>query len=111
LFNDTMSPIYDDEYDIFSPPTIEYKVYCDYDMPLYMIITMIIMNVLLPLLLMKLFMLMWRVMILLCIWIMIRMFHVIAILLSLSMMLLKVFMREGDMISYISKILSLLSFC
>ena len=28
-----MSPIYDDEYDIFSPPTIEYKVYCDYDMP------------------------------------------------------------------------------
>jgi hypothetical protein len=33
LFDDTMSPIYDDEYDIFSPPTIEYKVYCDYDMP------------------------------------------------------------------------------
>ena len=33
MFNDTMSPIYDDEYDIFSPPTLEYKVYCDYDMP------------------------------------------------------------------------------
>ena len=33
MFDDTMSPIYDDEYDIFSPPTIEYKVYCDYDMP------------------------------------------------------------------------------
>ena len=31
-----MSPIYDyynDEYDIFSPPTIEDKVYYDYDMP------------------------------------------------------------------------------
>ena len=26
-----MSPIYDDEYDIFSPPTIEDKVYYDYE--------------------------------------------------------------------------------
>ena len=33
MFDDTMSPIYDDEYDIFSPPTIEDKVYYDYDMP------------------------------------------------------------------------------
>ena len=34
-FDDTMPPIYDDyndEYDIFSPPTIE-EIYCDYDMP------------------------------------------------------------------------------
>ena len=33
MFDDTMSPIYDDEYDIFSPPTIEDIVYVDYDMP------------------------------------------------------------------------------
>ena len=35
-FHDTMPPIYDnynDEYDIFSPPTIEEKIYYDYDMP------------------------------------------------------------------------------
>ena len=38
-FDDTMSPIYNDysdEYDIFSPPIIEDKVYYDYDMhPIY----------------------------------------------------------------------------
>ena len=33
MFDDTMSPIYDDEYDIFSPPTIEDIVYVDYSMP------------------------------------------------------------------------------
>ena len=35
-FDDTMSPIYDDyndEYDIFSPPTIEEKINYDYNMP------------------------------------------------------------------------------
>jgi hypothetical protein len=35
-FDDTMPPIYDDyngEYDIFSPPNIEEKIYYDYNMP------------------------------------------------------------------------------
>ena len=35
-FDDTIPLIYDDyndEYDIFSPPTIEEKICCDYDMP------------------------------------------------------------------------------
>ena len=35
-YDDNKSPIYDDyndEYDIFSPPTIEEKVNCDYNMP------------------------------------------------------------------------------
>jgi hypothetical protein len=35
-FDDTMPPIYDDyndEYDIFSPPTIEEKIRYDYNMP------------------------------------------------------------------------------
>ena len=35
-FDDTMPPVYDDyndEYDVFSPPTIEEKIYCDYNMP------------------------------------------------------------------------------
>ena len=35
-FDDTMPPIYDnynDEYGVFSPPTIEEKIYCDYNMP------------------------------------------------------------------------------
>ena len=88
--------------DIFSPPTIEDMVYVDYDMPpiydvyndeydvsvhlllriklimiilclQFMMITMMDVIVLLPLLLIKLIMLMWRVMILLCLWIMIRM--------------------------------------
>src|SRR3954469_7969897 len=40
--------------------------------------------------------LMWRIMILLCIWIMVRMFQVMVILWILSMMLLKVIMREGN---------------
>src|SRR3954470_3642564 len=36
LYDDTKPPIYDDyndEYDIFSPPTIEEKVNCDYNLP------------------------------------------------------------------------------
>src|SRR4051812_34842264 len=35
-YDDTKPPIYDDyndEYDIFSPPTIEEKISCDYNMP------------------------------------------------------------------------------
>jgi hypothetical protein len=39
----------------------------------------------------------WGVLILFCIWLMIRMFYVIVILLILFMMLLKVIMREGNM--------------
>src|SRR4051812_41868609 len=35
-YDDTIPPMYDDyndEYDIFIPPTIEEKIYCDYNMP------------------------------------------------------------------------------
>ena len=47
----------------------------------------------------------------LCIWIMIRMFHVMVILWILSMMLLKVIMRKGNMVICISIILSFPSLC
>jgi hypothetical protein len=55
--------------------------------------------------------LIWRVIIILCMWLMIRMFYVIVILLILFMMLLKVIMREGNMVLCISIIVSLLSLC
>src|SRR5215216_3308226 len=60
----------------------------------------------LPLQLIRMTMFMWGVLILLCMWLMIRMFHVIVILLILFMMLLKVIMREGNMVLCISTILS-----
>jgi hypothetical protein len=41
---------------------------------------------------------MWGVLIFLCMWLMIGMFYVIAKLLILFMMLLKVIMREGNMV-------------
>ena len=47
----------------------------------------------------------------LCMWLMIRMFYVIVILLILFMMLLKVIMREGNMVLCISIILSFPSLC
>jgi hypothetical protein len=51
------------------------------------------------------------VIILLCIWLMIRMFYVIVILLILFMMLLKVIMREGNMVLCISIVLSFPYLC
>jgi hypothetical protein len=65
----------------------------------------ILLNLLL-LRLLRMTMFMWGVLILLCIWLMIRMFYVIVILLILFMMLLKVIMREGNMVLCISIILS-----
>jgi hypothetical protein len=41
---------------------------------------------------------MWGVLILLCMWLMIRMFYVIVLLLILFIMLLKIIMREGNMV-------------
>src|SRR3954468_20176699 len=61
----------------------------------------VLYDVLLLLLMRRIF-LMWRIMILLCIWIMVRMFQVTVILWILSMMLLKVIMREGNMVIFIS---------
>ena len=65
----------------------------------------------LPLQLIRMTMFMWGVLILLCMWLMIRMFHVIVILLSLFMMLLKFIRREGNMVLCISTILSFSSLC
>jgi hypothetical protein len=103
---------YNDEYDIFSSPTTEEKTRYDYNMPSifddygdennYFVEfspTVISKNDY------------WGVLILLCIWLMIRMFYVIVILLILFMMLLKVIMREGNMVRWISTILSFPSFC
>src|SRR4051812_22932337 len=110
-FYDTMPPIYDD-YDIFSPRIIEEKINYDYNMPPIFfdygdeIIMIAILLKLLPLLLIRMTMLMWRVLIILCMWIMIRIFQVMVILWTLSMMLLKVIMREGNMVILISIILS-----
>ena len=69
-FDDTMPPIYDDyndEYDIFSPPTLRRKFIMIIICLLFIMITMIaILLNLLPLLLMRMTMLTWRVIILLC---------------------------------------------
>src|SRR4051812_13919049 len=70
----------------------------------------IVLN-LLPLQLIRMTMLMWRVIIIICMWIMIRMFYVIVILIILFMLLLKVIMREGNMVLCISQILSFPSLC
>src|SRR4051812_19075793 len=56
----------------------------------------------LPLQLIRMTMLMWRVIIIICMWLVIRMFYVIVILLILFMMLLKVIMIEVNMV-YVSQ--------
>ena len=119
-YDDTLPPIYDDysdDYDIFSPPTIEEKINYDYNMPPIFDdygdednSDSYFFN-LLPLQPLIMTMLMWRVLIILCMWLMIRMFYVIVILLILFMMLLKVTMREGNIVLCISTILSFPSLC
>ena len=68
-FDDTMPSIYDgynDECDLFSPPTIEHKIAYDYDMtPIYDDYNDDYDCVKIPLLLMRRILLMWRVIILL----------------------------------------------
>jgi hypothetical protein len=83
-FDDTIPPIYDD-YDIFSPPTVEEKISYDYNMPPIFDDygdennnDTILLN-LLPLQLIRMTVFMWRVIIILCMWLMIRMFYVIVI--------------------------------
>jgi hypothetical protein len=75
---------------------------------LLMIIVMRIINML-NLLLLRLFM--WGVLILLCMWLIIGKLYVIFILLILFMILLKVTMREGNMVWWISMILSFPFLC
>jgi hypothetical protein len=92
---------YNDEYNIFSSPTIEKKQGMITICLLFFMITVMRIIIFLNLLLLRLLrmtMFMWEVLILLCIWLMIRMFYVIVILLILFMMLLKVIMREGNMV-------------
>src|SRR3989337_2314109 len=55
-------------------------------------------HMILPLLLMRRNLLMWRVIKILCLWIMKRMLYVIAILMNPFMMLLKITMKEEHMI-------------
>jgi hypothetical protein len=100
---------YNDEYGIFSSPTIEEEIRYDYICLLFLIIMVMRIVILGNLLLLRLFM--WGVLILLCIWLKIRMFYVIVTLLILFMMLLKVIMREGNMVLCISTILSFPSLC
>ena len=64
------------------------------------------MMILLPLLLMRRTLIMWRILMLLCIWIMIRMFHVMVILWISSIMLLEFTMREGHGFIYLNNIKS-----
>jgi hypothetical protein len=87
---------YDDEYNIFSSPTFEEKISYDYNMPPVLMIMVMRIIILMNLLLLRLFM--WGILILLCMWLMIGMLYVIVILLVLFMMLLKVIMREGNMV-------------
>jgi hypothetical protein len=74
-----------------------------------MMITVMRIVILVNLLLLRLFM--WGVLILLCIWLMIGMFYVIVIVSIRFMLLLKVTMREGNMVWWISTILSFPSLC
>ena len=106
-----MPPIYDDyndECDISVPPTIEEEIYYDYNMPpmfddcndsndnYFVEFAPTITN-------QKNFAYVESTNFL-CLWIMIRMFYVIVILLDSFMMLLKIIMREGDMVSLVSTI-------
>jgi hypothetical protein len=96
--DDTKPLVYDgynDEYNIFSSPTIEEKKGIITICLLFLMI-MVMRIILLNLLLLRLFM--RGVLILLRMWLMIGMFYVIVILLILFMMLLKVTMREGNMV-------------
>jgi hypothetical protein len=119
-FDDTIPPIYDDYMMnmIFSVHLLlRRKLIMITICLLYLrimvmrIILIVILLNLLPLQLIRMAMLMWRVIIILCMWLMIRMFYVIVILLILFMMLLKVIMREGNMVLCISTILSFPSLC
>jgi hypothetical protein len=83
---------YNDEYNIFSSPWKQGMI----TIFLLFLMIMVMRIILLNLLLLRLFM--WGVLILLCIWLMIRIFYVIVLLLILFMMLLKVIMREGNMV-------------
>ena len=69
----------------------------------------IILLILLPLLFMRRNLLMWRVIKILCLWLMKRMLYVIVILLNSFMMLLKIIMREEYMLVGIAIISSFLS--
>jgi hypothetical protein len=100
---------YNDKNNIFSSPTIEEETRYDYNMPPILIIMVMRIVILVNLLLLRVFM--WGVLILLYIWLMIGMFYVIVILLILFMMLLKVTIREGNMVRWISIILSFPSLC
>jgi hypothetical protein len=87
---------YDDEYNISSLPTLRRKLVMITICLLLLMIMVTRIIILLNLLLLRL--LMWGVLILLCMWLMIGMFYVIVILLILFMMLLKVTMREGNLV-------------
>jgi hypothetical protein len=90
---------YNDEYNIFSSPTIEEETRYDYNMPPifddygdennYSVEFA-------PTKIVKI-MFMWGVLILLCMWLMIGMIYVI-VMLVIFMMLLKVIMREGNLV-------------
>src|SRR3990170_1885214 len=71
----------------------------------------VIMLSLLPLLFMRTNLLMWRVIKILCLWIMKRMLYVMVILLNSFMMLLKIIMREEYMLVGVAIISSFLSMC
>ena len=101
--------VYNDEHAIFSLSTIKDKIHHDYTMPTIYDDYNDGYDSLLPLLLMKLFILMWRVMILFGMSIMIRMLYVIDILLSLFMMLLKIILREENMVIAIFMLLNFFS--
>jgi hypothetical protein len=79
-------------------------------MVMRIIMISILLN-LLPLQLIRMTMFMWGVIIILCMWLMIRMFYAIVILLSLFMMILKVIMREKNMVVEVFMLLKHLSIC
>jgi hypothetical protein len=87
---------YDDEFNILVHLLLRRKLVMITICLLFLMIMVMSIIILLNLLLLRLFM--WGLLILLCMWLMIGMLYVIVILLVLFMMLLKVTMREGNMV-------------
>ena len=115
-----MPPIYDnycdDTYAIKSSDYI-YKTCHDYEYPFsehysFNVETIVFESLMiLPLFRMRRILLMWRVIKILCFWLMKRMLYVIVILLNSFVMLLKIIMREEYMLVGIAIISSFLSMC
>ena len=113
-YDESMPPIYDDYRDnLYAIKNNYIHETCHHDLSFNWIMPhmIVILLSLLPLLFMRRNLLMWRVIKILCLYIMKRMLYVMVILLNSFMMLLKIIMREEHMLVGIAIISSFLSMC